>query len=167
LAPAINQPGRQDAPFPSCLLKPFPPAVSAITQELVPAGDKSARKTSNSTLAKCSIDLTQRAREGKLDPCVGRDDEVSHRALLTRRPLPSVGTSNSNTADSSCKLDPCVGRDDEVRGRALASAMPEGTVSLIVGHAEWSILGVHHGKRWGAIALVAGEMRAVPARSRI
>jgi ATP-dependent Clp protease ATP-binding subunit ClpC len=46
-------------------------------KELVGAGDKSARKAKNSTLAQCSIDLTERAREGKLDPCVGREDEVS------------------------------------------------------------------------------------------
>eukprot|EP00962_Isochrysis_galbana_P000385 scaffold107_cov106-Isochrysis_galbana.AAC.13 len=46
-------------------------------KELVGAGDKSARKAKNSTLAQCSIDLTERARQGKLDPCVGRDDEVS------------------------------------------------------------------------------------------
>jgi ATP-dependent Clp protease ATP-binding subunit ClpA len=45
-------------------------------RELVGVGDKSRKGNKNSTLARCSIDLTQRAREGKLDPCVGRDEEV-------------------------------------------------------------------------------------------
>jgi ATP-dependent Clp protease ATP-binding subunit ClpB len=35
-------------------------------------------------LSKYSLDLVQMAREGKLDPVIGRDDEV-HRGLLMNR----------------------------------------------------------------------------------
>ena len=53
--------------------------------ELVGAGGKRGGK--NSTLAQCSVDLTARAREGKLDPVVGRSDEVRRclQVLVRRR----------------------------------------------------------------------------------
>ena len=53
--------------------------------ELVGAGGKRGGK--NSTLAQCSVDLTARAREGKLDPVVGRSKEVRRclQVLVRRR----------------------------------------------------------------------------------
>lgn len=53
-------------------------------RELVGAGGQGRGK--NSTLARCSIDLTQKAREGRLDPMVGREDEVRRcMQILVRR----------------------------------------------------------------------------------
>jgi ATP-dependent Clp protease ATP-binding subunit ClpA len=53
--------------------------------ELVGAGGGGAKK--NSTLAQCSVDLTAKAREGKLDPVIGRTDEVRRclQVLVRRR----------------------------------------------------------------------------------
>uniref|UniRef100_A0A7S4B772 Clp R domain-containing protein n=1 Tax=Chrysotila carterae TaxID=13221 RepID=A0A7S4B772_CHRCT len=52
-------------------------------RELV-GGAPKARK--NTTLTQCSIDLTQQAREGKLDPVLGRDEEVRRcLQILVRR----------------------------------------------------------------------------------
>ena len=53
--------------------------------ELVGAGGKGGKK--NSTLAQCSVDLTARAREGKLDPVIGRSAEVRRclQVLVRRR----------------------------------------------------------------------------------
>ena len=48
----------------------------ANARELVGAGKKN-RKAKKQTLAECSIDLTAEAREGKLDPVLGRDEEVT------------------------------------------------------------------------------------------
>jgi ATP-dependent Clp protease ATP-binding subunit ClpC len=55
-------------------------------RELVGAGKK-ARKTKKKTLAECSIDLTAEAKAGKLDPVLGRDEEVTRvmRILVRRR----------------------------------------------------------------------------------
>jgi len=55
-------------------------------RELVGAGKKS-RKTKKQTLAECSIDLTAEARAGRLDPVLGRDEEVTRvmRILVRRR----------------------------------------------------------------------------------
>jgi len=51
--------------------------------ELVGAGQG---KRKNSTLAQCSVDLTAMAREGKLDPVIGREDEVRRcMQILVRR----------------------------------------------------------------------------------
>ena len=53
-------------------------------RELVGAGGGGSRK--NSTLAQCSVDLTQKARDGKLDPLVGREPEVARAMqILVRR----------------------------------------------------------------------------------
>jgi ATP-dependent Clp protease ATP-binding subunit ClpC len=61
-------------------------ALKRSDMELVGAGDKGSKKAKNSTLAQCSVDLTERARQGKLDPCVGRDDEVRRcMQILVRR----------------------------------------------------------------------------------
>ena len=52
--------------------------------ELVGAGGGGERK--NTTLSQCSVDLTQMAAEGKLDPCIGRDVEVRRcMQILSRR----------------------------------------------------------------------------------
>ena len=58
----------------------------ANARELVGAGKKN-RKAKKQTLAECSIDLTAEAREGKLDPVLGRDEEVTRvmRILVRRR----------------------------------------------------------------------------------
>ena len=55
-------------------------------RELVGAGKKT-RNTKKQTLADCSIDLTAEAREGNLDPVLGRDEEVTRvmRILVRRR----------------------------------------------------------------------------------
>ena len=55
-------------------------------RELVGAGKKT-RKAKKQTLKECSIDLTEEAREGKLDPVLGRDEEVTRvmRILVRRR----------------------------------------------------------------------------------
>ena len=53
-------------------------------RELVGAGASGAK--ANTTLSQCSVDLTQKAREGKLDPLVGRADEVRRcMQILVRR----------------------------------------------------------------------------------
>ena len=55
-------------------------------REMVGAGSRGGTKMKNSTLAQCSIDLTQRARDGELDPLVGREDEVKRcMQILVRR----------------------------------------------------------------------------------
>ena len=54
-------------------------------RELVGAGS-AVGKGKNSTLAQCSVDLTQKARDGELDPLVGRDPEVRRcLQILVRR----------------------------------------------------------------------------------
>ena len=55
-------------------------------RELVGAGKKN-RKAKKQTLKECSIDLTEEAREGKLDPVLGREEEVTRvmRILVRRR----------------------------------------------------------------------------------
>jgi len=54
-------------------------------RELVGAGG-SRGGNKNSTLAQCSVDLTQKARDGLLDPMVGRDAEVRRAMqILVRR----------------------------------------------------------------------------------
>jgi len=54
------------------------------SRELVGAGG--AARSKNSTLSQCSIDLTQKARDGELDPLVGRDPEVRRcMQILVRR----------------------------------------------------------------------------------
>ena len=59
-------------------------AVEKGERELVGAGGSGARR--NSTLSKCSVDLTQKARDGLLDPLVGREDEVARAMqILVRR----------------------------------------------------------------------------------
>jgi len=83
-------------------------------KDLVGAG-KAVRGPSKkkSVLAECSVDLTAMAREGKLDPCVGRDEEVGRmlRILVRRR-----------------KCNPCLVGDPGVGKTALA----EGLAQMIV-----------------------------------
>ena len=60
-------------------------SVKSGERELVGAGNARGGKT-NSTLAKCSVDLTEKARNGELDPLVGRDPEVRRAMqILVRR----------------------------------------------------------------------------------
>ncbi len=59
-------------------------AVETCDRELVGAGKSSSRR--NSTLTQCSVDLTQQARDGKLDPLIGRSAEVRRAMqILVRR----------------------------------------------------------------------------------
>lgn len=62
-------------------------AVKKGKRELVGAGQTRAKKKrGGSTLEKCSVDLTQKARDGELDPMVGRDEEVKRAMqILVRR----------------------------------------------------------------------------------
>jgi len=80
--------------------------------ELVGAGSKGSRK--NTTLTQCSIDLTQQAREGKLDPVIGRSDEVSRclQILVRRR-----------------KSNPVLLGDPGVGKTAIAEALAEAIVN--------------------------------------
>jgi len=53
-------------------------------RELVGAG--SDKKRANTTLSQCSVDLTEKARKGELDPLVGRENEVRRcMQILVRR----------------------------------------------------------------------------------
>jgi len=56
-------------------------------RELVGAGGpRKQKKKGESTLSKCSVDLTQKARDGELDPLIGRGDEVKRAMqILVRR----------------------------------------------------------------------------------
>ena len=55
-------------------------------RELVAAGAPAAKKATNTTLDQCAIDLTERARAGKLDPLVGRESEMRNcLQVLSRR----------------------------------------------------------------------------------
>jgi len=84
--------GASDGGSAAALLASLGVDVAAVVKELkrsdaeaVGAGGE-RRKGGNSTLEQCSVDLTQRAREGKLDPCVGRADEVRRcMKILVRR----------------------------------------------------------------------------------
>jgi ATP-dependent Clp protease ATP-binding subunit ClpC len=61
-------------------------AVQEASTELVTAGPSGQEEEKESTLAECSKDLTQMAREGKLDPVAGRDPEIMHALqILARR----------------------------------------------------------------------------------
>ena len=54
-------------------------------RELVGAGGDRGQKA-NTTLSQCSVDLTQKARDGELDPLVGRSQEVKRcMQILVRR----------------------------------------------------------------------------------
>jgi len=60
-------------------------AVESGERELVGAG-RGGERGKNTTLAQCSVDLTQKARDGLLDPLVGRDAEVRRAMqILVRR----------------------------------------------------------------------------------
>ena len=59
-------------------------AIKNCERELVGAGK--AGQSANTTLSQCSTDLTEQARQGKLDPVVGREDEVKRcMQILVRR----------------------------------------------------------------------------------
>mmetsp|Transcript_48011 Transcript_48011/g.86840 ORF Transcript_48011/g.86840 Transcript_48011/m.86840 type:complete len:921 (+) Transcript_48011:93-2855(+) len=62
-------------------------AIKKGKRELVGAGgSRKQKKKGDSTLAKCSVDLTQKARDGELDPLVGRDEEIKRAMqILVRR----------------------------------------------------------------------------------
>eukprot|EP00227_Mantoniella_beaufortii_P015429 CAMPEP_0197575570 /NCGR_PEP_ID=MMETSP1326-20131121/921_1 /TAXON_ID=1155430 /ORGANISM="Genus nov. species nov., Strain RCC2288" /LENGTH=666 /DNA_ID=CAMNT_0043138367 /DNA_START=268 /DNA_END=2265 /DNA_ORIENTATION=+ len=85
------------------------------TRELVGAGMKlgGKKKSKQSALAECGIDLTAEARAGKLDPVYGRDEEVDRilRILVRRR-----------------KSNPCLVGDPGVGKTAIA----EGLAQLII-----------------------------------
>lgn len=58
-------------------------------KELVGVGGKAGKgPAKGSMLAKCGIDLTALAREGKLDPVTGRDVELDHAMRVLARALP-------------------------------------------------------------------------------
>ncbi|EOD28024.1 Hsp104 [Emiliania huxleyi CCMP1516] len=122
--------GASDGGSAAALLASLGVDVAAVVKELkrsdaeaVGAGGE-RRKGGNSTLEQCSVDLTQRAREGKLDPCVGRADEVRRcmKILVRRR--------KSNPVLIG---DPGVGK----------TAIPEGIAQRIVdGDAPERLLGM-------------------------
>jgi ATP-dependent Clp protease ATP-binding subunit ClpA len=58
-------------------------AVEEGERELVGAGAKRKGTAANSTLAQCSVDLTAKARQGKLDPLIGREPEVCERGFVS------------------------------------------------------------------------------------
>ena len=82
-------------------------------KELVGAGKKLGKKKKGSALQECGVDLCAEAREGKLDPVLGRDEEVDRilRILVRRR-----------------KSNPCLVGDPGVGKTAIA----EGLALLIV-----------------------------------
>ena len=82
-------------------------------KELVGAGKKLGKKKKGSALQECGIDLCAEARAGKLDPVLGRDEEVDRilRILVRRR-----------------KSNPCLVGDPGVGKTAIA----EGLARLIV-----------------------------------
>ena len=82
-------------------------------KELVGAGRKLGKKKKGSALAECGVDLCAEARAGKLDPVLGRDEEVERilRILVRRR-----------------KSNPCLVGDPGVGKTAIA----EGLARLIV-----------------------------------
>ena len=82
-------------------------------KELVGAGRKLGKKKKGSALQECGIDLCAEARAGKLDPVLGRDEEVDRilRILVRRR-----------------KSNPCLVGDPGVGKTAIA----EGLARLIV-----------------------------------
>lgn len=89
-------------------------AINGDTRELVGAGKKlGGKKKKASALAECCIDLTAEAKLGKLDPVLGRDEEVGRilRILVRRR-----------------KSNPCLVGDPGVGKTAIA----EGLAQLIV-----------------------------------
>ena len=87
--------------------------IDGAKKELVGAGKKLGKKKKGSALAECGVDLTADARAGKLDPVVGRDEEVDRilRILVRRR-----------------KSNPCLVGDPGVGKTAIA----EGLARLIV-----------------------------------
>ena len=83
--------------------------------ELVGGGG--AGKGKNTTLSECSTDLTQRARDGLLDPLIGRSDEVKRcMQILVRRRKPNPVLLG----------DPGVGKTAIAEG--LAQAIADGNV---------------------------------------
>jgi len=82
-------------------------------KELVGAGRKLGKKKKGSALAECGVDLCAEARADKLDPVLGRDEEVERilRILVRRR-----------------KSNPCLVGDPGVGKTAIA----EGLARLIV-----------------------------------
>lgn len=81
------------------------------------SGKNGGAKEKNSALEAYSMDLTQMAREGKLDPVIGREDEIQRVVqILSRR-----------TKNNPCLIgEPGVGKTAVVEG--LAARIAEGTV---------------------------------------
>lgn len=77
---------------------------------LVGAGRKLRKSPKQSVLQQCGVDLTQQAREGELDPVLGRDEEVRRvlRILVRRR-----------------KSNPCLIGDPGVGKTAIAEGLAQ------------------------------------------
>lgn len=59
---------------------------AARKKELVGVGSRGKGAVKGSVLAKCGVDLTAMALEGKLDPVLGRDAELDHAMRVLVRP---------------------------------------------------------------------------------
>ena len=80
-------------------------------------GKQGSKKSATPTLDQYSKDLTQNAKDGKLDPVIGREDEIKRVIqILSRR-----------TKNNPCLIgEPGVGKTAIVEG--LASRISEGNV---------------------------------------
>src|SRR6202451_1957958 len=88
--------------------------------------DSATAENAYDALKKYSRDLTQAARDGKLDPVIGRDEEIGRTIQVLSRSADSATAENAydalkkysrdlTQAARDGKLDPVIGRDEEIR----------------------------------------------------